>query len=156
MGKRVTLELSDEDRKYLLNISKRSADWRARERAQTLLLLDEGYFMREVAEMVEIDIRTVGLTRMDWLKRGAQCLVDAPRSGAPKKITPEELEKIVEAATNEPLTAKAVLAKHVAAGGKLVHVNTMTKILKKAKFVWKRTRTSLKKKEMSPHSEPPK
>ena len=40
--------------------------------------------MREVLEIIEIDIRTVGLTRMDWLMRGFESLVDAPRSGAPR------------------------------------------------------------------------
>lgn len=156
MGKRVTLTLSDKDRSDLLKIIDRGSDWRERERSQTLILLDNGLSMLEVSEIVQIDIRTVGLTRMDWLKRGFESLVDAPRSGAPKKITTEQLEKIVEAAKDEPLTAKALLAKHIATGGTLVHVNTITKALKKAEFVWKRTRSSLKKNETKTPSEQPK
>jgi transposase len=81
--------------------------------------------------------------------------LDAPRTGAPKKITPEQLEKLLDAAEKEPLTAKALLAKHVDAGGTLVHLNTLTKALKRAQFVWKRTRSSLKKNETKPLSEPP-
>ena len=156
MGKRVTLTLSDKDRSDLLKIIDRGSDWRERERSQTLILLDNGLSMLEVSEIVQIDIRTVGLTRMDWLKRGFESLVDAPRSGAPKKITTEQLEKIVEAAKDEPLTAKALIAKHIATGGTLVHVNTITKALKKAEFVWKRTRSSLKKNETKTPSEQPK
>jgi transposase len=156
VGKRVTLLLSAEDRLHLQNIVHRGADWRERERSNTLILLDDGLSMQEVAEIVEINIRTVGLTRMDWLRRGFESLVDAPRSGAPKKITTEELKKILEAAKQEPLTAKALLAKHIAIGGTLVHVNTITKALKKADFVWKRTRSSLKKNETKTHSEQPK
>lgn len=156
MTKKATLSLLAEDRLRLQNIVDRGTDWRERERSQTLILLDDGLSMREVSETVEIDIRTVGLTRMDWLKRGFESLVDAPRSGAPKKITTEELEKILEAAKQEPLTAKALLAKHIAIGGTLVHVNTITKALKKADFVWKRTRSSLKKNETKTHSEQPK
>jgi transposase len=156
VGKRVTLTLSDKDRSDLLKIIDRGSDWRERERSQTLILLDNGLSMLEVSEIVQIDIRTVGLTRMDWLKRGFESLVDAPRSGAPKKITTEQLEKIVEAAKDEPLTAKALLAKHIATGGTLVHVNTITKALKKAEFVWKRTRSSLKKNETKTPSEQPK
>jgi len=109
--------------------------------------------MREVAEVVEIDIRTVGLTRMDWLKRGFESLVDAPRSGAPKKITPEHLKKLLEAAKEEPLSAKELLVKHLTNGGAEVHVNTITNALKRAEFVWKRTRSSLKKKETKTPSE---
>jgi transposase len=156
VGKRVTLTLSDKDRSNLQNIVDRGSDWRERERSQTLILLDDGLSMLEVSEIVQIDIRTVGLTRMDWLRRGFESLVDAPRSGAPKKITTEQLEKIVEAAKDEPLTAKALLAKHIATGGTSVHVNTITKALKKAQFVWKRTRSSLKKNETKTHSEQPK
>jgi transposase len=156
VGKRVTLNLSAQDRLRLQNIVDRGSDWRERERSRTLILLDDGLSMQEVSEIVEIDIRTVGLTRMDWLKRSFVSLVDAPRTGAPKKITSEQLEKILEAAKDEPLTSKALLAKHIDAGGTPVHVNTITKVLKKAEFVWKRTRSSLKKKETKTHSEPPK
>ncbi len=60
--------------------------------------------------IIEIDIRTVDLTAIDWLKRGFESLVDAPRSGASKKITDKQLEKILEAAKQEPLTAKALFA----------------------------------------------
>jgi transposase len=117
--------------------------------------MDDGLSMREVSEIVQIDIRTVGLTRMYWLKHGYESLVDAPRSGAPKKITTEQLEKILEAAKDAPLTAKALLAMHIDTGGTPVHVNTITKALKSAEFVWKRTRASLKKSEMKTHSELP-
>ena len=154
MPKRATLSLLPEDRLCLQNIVERGADWRKRERSKTLILLDDGLSMREVSEIVDIDIRTVGLTRMDWLQRGFESLVDAPRSGAPKKITDEQLGKILEAAKQEPLTAKALLAKHVALGGTLVHVNTITKALKNAEFVWKRTRSSLKKNETKTPSGP--
>ena len=54
---------------------------------------------------------------------------------------------MIETARSEPLTGKALLAKHVEEGGTLVHLNTLTGALKAAGFVWKRTRHSLKKKE---------
>jgi transposase len=139
----------------LQNIVDRGINWRERERAKTLILFDDGQSIKIIAETVGIDIRTVGLTRMDWLRRGFESLVDAPRTGAPKKITAEQLGKLLDAAEKEPLTAKALLAKHVDAGGTLVHVNTLTKALKRAQFVWKRTRSSLKKNETKPLSEPP-
>jgi transposase len=155
VAKKATLTLLPHERLRLQNIIDRGTNWRERERAKTLILFDDGQSMKVIAETVGIDIRTVGLTRMDWLKRGFESLVDAPRTGAPKKITPEQLEKLLDAAEKEPLTAKALLAKHVDAGGTVVHVNTLTKALKRAQFVWKRTRSSLKKNETKPLSEPP-
>ena len=155
MAKKATLTLLPNVRLRLQDIVNRGTNWRERERAKTLILFDDGQSMKLIAETVGIDIRTVGLTRMDWLKRGFESLVDAPRTGAPKKITPEQLEKLLDAAEKEPLTAKALLANHVDAGGTLVHVNTLTKALKRAQFVWKRTRSSLKKNETKPLSEPP-
>lgn len=155
MAKKAALTLLSQERLRLQNIVDRGTNWRERERAKTLILFDDGQSMKDIAVTVGIDIRTVGLTRMDWLKRGFESLVDAPRTGAPKKITPEQLKKLLDAAEKEPLTAKALLAKHVDAGGTLVHVNTLTKALKRAQFVWKRTRSSLKKNETKPLSEPP-
>lgn len=156
MAKLATLSLSPDDRISLQRIINRGDNWRERQRSQTLVLMDDGLTMREVSEIIGIDIRTVGLTRMDWLARGFASLTDAPRPGAPKKILPDQLENLLKFATEEPLTAKALLDKHVSAGGEVVHVNTITKALKDAGFVWKRTRSSLQKKETKLPSKLPK
>ena len=146
MPLKATLNLQSEDRVRLLNIFKRGNNWRERERSQTLILLDDGLTMREVAANVGIHIRTVGSTRIDWLKRKFDSLRDALRCGAPRRILPDELKKLQEAATKEPLTATTLLAKHIEGGGEPVHVNTVKDAMKRSDFVWKRTRSSLKKK----------
>ena len=146
MPRKVTLSLLPVERLSLIRIIDRGNNWRERQRSNTLILLDDGASMREVANIIGIDIRTVGLTRMDWLARGFDSLVDAPRCGAPRKIKQEQLEKLIAAASEEPLTAKSLLAKHVEGGGEVVHVNTIKGALKNAGYVWKRTRGSLKKK----------
>ena len=146
MPRKVTLNLLPIERLGLLKIIARGDNWRERQRSNTLIHLDDGLSMREVANIIEIDIRTVGLTRMDWLARGFDSLVDAPRCGAPRKIKQGQLEKLIAVASEEPLTAKSLLAKHVEGGGEIVHVNTIKGALKNAGYVWKRTRSSLKKK----------
>lgn len=88
-----------------------------------------------------------GFPRLDWLARHFESLIDRPRTGAPQRISPEQLSKVPDAARSEPLTAKALLAKHVEDSGALVHLNTLKGALTAAGFVWKRTRHSLKKKE---------
>lgn len=147
MGGKVSLQLTSADRSKLRWIVLRAENWRERERAQTLILLDDGLSLAQAASEVGIHVRTAGFTRLDWLTRRFESLVDKPRSGAPQKISPEQLSKVLGAARSEPLTAKALLAKHVENGGTLVHLNTLKDALKAAGFVWKRTRHSLKKKE---------
>ena len=69
----------------------------------------------------------------------------AARSGAPRKLTTPHVERLVEWAKAEPLSASALLARHAAHGGPLVHLNTLVAALKASGLVWKRTRHSLKK-----------
>lgn len=99
----------------------------------------------ETASFVGIHEKTVGATKRDWLARGYESLTDKSRSGAPRKITSEQLDKIVEKATSEPSSAKSLLAYHVESGGMEVHPVTLINSLKSVNFLWKRTRHSLKK-----------
>lgn len=145
MPRVILLMLDLEIRKKLEIITSRSVDWRERERAKTLLHLDDGLPTADVAELMKIHIHTVSRTRRDWFTGGLNSLVDSARSGAPKKITSEQLAKLVEAASAEPLTARELLAKHMDDGGTKVHLSTMTSALRASGMVWKRTRHSLKK-----------
>jgi transposase len=103
--RKATLSLTPENYLCLQNIVDHGADWRERERSKNLILIDDGLSMRKVSEIIDIDIKAVGLTRMDLLKRCFESSVDAPLSGAPKMITDEQLRKILEAGRQEPLTA---------------------------------------------------
>lgn len=156
MGRKVLFRVSQDVRASLEQIFRRDTDWRQRERALTLLLLDQGLSMSEVAMEVGVHVRTVGSTRIEWLKNGFASLPDLARCGAPKKLAPEQVNAIVQSAREEPLSARAVLALHVQRGGEPVHLNTIKATLKRANLVWKRTRHSLKKKETRMPSEPPK
>lgn len=147
MGLRVSLSLSADDRRLLERVVSRGGNWRQRERAQTLILLDDGLTLNDVAAIVKVHVRTVGSTRTAWLTDGVNSLADSARSGAPRKLESEELRRLVVLAGEEPLTAKALLARHTEGGGTLVHVSTLTLALKSAGLVWKRTRHSLKKKK---------
>jgi transposase len=146
MGKSKLLYLSEENRSVLEEIYKRDPNWRIRERAQTLLLLDDKFSRIEVAEHVGINLRTVGTTMNEWLKNGIYSLSDRPRYGAPSKINSEERAFLKKAATEEPLSAKDLLKKHIDNGGKKVHSNTIMNAIKSLGFVFKRTRHSLEKK----------
>jgi transposase len=148
MPRQYLLNLSLECRRALENIIQKGADWRARQRAETLILLDDGLSTADVAQIVGIHARTVGSTRAAWFESGLDSLVDAPRSGARKKLSSEQVDRLVATAQAEPLTARELLAKHLADGGTPVHLNTIRAQVKAAGMVWKRTRLSLKKAEM--------
>jgi transposase len=148
MGRRAAqFSLTRADRLRLEKIVDRGENWRQRQRAQTLVLLDDGMPRAEIAASLGIDVRTVGSTRSAWLDGGMDSLPDLPRPGAPWKVTPQQWDKLVALASSEPLTARSLLAKHLDSGGTPVHLNTIKTRLKGLGFVWKRTRHSLKKKE---------
>ena len=141
------LNISASDFSALSEIVARSPDWRQRQRAQTLLHLDSGMSTIEVAKAVGIHVRTVSTTRRDWFRDGFESLVDAARSGAPKKLKAEQLDVLIELAKAEPLSAPALMAKYRESDDEPIHLNTLKAALKRSGLVWKRTRHSLKKKE---------
>jgi transposase len=138
-----------EERVRLAQMEKRSPNWRVRERSLTILLLSEGMSCQEVADQVGIHPRTVGITRKAWLEEKFESLPDKERTGAPLKLTPEEQARIIEWAQAEPLNSQQLLRRHLEAKGTKVHFNTIVNLLKSVGMTWKRTRHSLKKKEMN-------
>ena len=79
MGKRLDTRLSEEDKWALERVYKKSPDWRARERAKTLLLLGQGLLRREVAQLQDLNVGTVGQTWQRWCQDGIDGLIDKPR-----------------------------------------------------------------------------
>ena len=146
MGKRLDTRLSEEDRLALEQVVKKSPDWRARERAKTLLLLSQPMLSREVAKVQDLNICTVRETWWRWVQEGMACLHDKPRSGAPRKLDETAVERLLQWARETPSTATELLRRHTEAQGELVHVETLTRTLKANGLVWKRTRHCLKKK----------
>lgn len=146
------MALGLEDRTALEEIVARGINWRCRERARTLLLLDTGLSAEAVAAEQKLNVRTILTTRRNWFRDRLASLPDRARSGAPRKITDDDLSKISAAAAAEPLSGRQLLALHVAGGGVPVCLSTLTAALKSAGMVWKRTRHSLKKNAMKPPS----
>ncbi len=73
------LVLQNIDRISLERISGRGINWRARQRAHTLILLDDGLTMAEVAAKIGIHVRTVDSTRTSWILAGMDSLADLER-----------------------------------------------------------------------------
>lgn len=147
MSAKATLALSTDDFAALTEVHRFDDNWRARERAKTLLLLHSGLSASEVAEQTGLHFRTILNTRLNWLSKGMACLVDQPHTGAPRKLTDTQADQLIDWARQEPLSAPQLLAKLVDSGAPEMHPNTIRSMLRKAGLTWKRTRHSLKKKD---------
>ena len=64
------LNMVSEARSALKEIVARGENWRERQRAQTLLHLDDGLTTSDVAQIVGIHAYTVCRTRRDWIADG--------------------------------------------------------------------------------------
>lgn len=139
------LELTEEDRAGLVKIVEKGRDWRMRHRAQTVLYFGDGLRAKTIAERQNLHLDTVYDRRKHWLRQGYASLADKPRSGAPAKLSAAHKERLRAWATQEALTARGLLTKLEEEFDIVMHANTLSATLKKMKFVWKRTRHTLKK-----------
>ena len=143
------LELAQEDKARLGEIVKKGKDWRMRERAQTLLYFADGWRAKAIAAQQALHLDTVYDRRKHWLAQGWASLADKPRCGAPPKVSAAQREQLRLWATQEALTARQLLTKLHEEFDIVMHPNTLAVTLKEMKFVWKRTRHSLKKSVMT-------
>jgi transposase len=139
------LELSEAERIELEKMSNSRCDWRLRDRSRTILLLHDGVAAKEIAKRQELTLEAVYERRYRWLALGLASLPDAQRSGAPSKLSAEQIAQLKDWALAEALTAPMLLARLEERFGVQVHRNTLTAALRRAGLVWKRTRHSLKK-----------
>lgn len=137
--------LSDDDREKLDWIDFRSADWRERQRARTVLLLGTGLTVASVSRMQGIAANTVTEHRTAWFERSFEGLKDLPRSGAPRKLTVGQTKQLGDWAREGAATASELQSRLAAELGVSVSQGVVRSALKLLGFVWKRTRHSLKK-----------
>lgn len=155
MPKQVDVCLSQELRQQLTAMLRKNLAFRTHQRVRVILLLDERLSCAEVAQRVQWDIRTVGRTRSRWAKLGMASLQDMPRCGAPCKLDEAGVQQLVQWAKDEPLSLPQLLQRHLDEGGAQVGLTTLSRVLKGAGLVNKRTRHSLKKSETkAPLSKP--
>ncbi len=101
-------------------------------RARVLLLLDQGWSVRRVQSETNMSPRLIVMWKKRWQDRGLDGLLDQPRSGRPKKVTPEKEAAILAATENSPVPplthwSSRRLARRVG----LSHV-TVTRVWRKA------------------------
>ena len=64
-------------------------------RARVVLRAADGLANKTIAEELDITPQTVSKWRVRFIERGIDGLSDAPRSGAPRTITDEDVERVI-------------------------------------------------------------
>ena len=126
-------------------IVKKGADWRDRDRAETILLLADGHTVETVVESQGLCREAVRIRRRKWLNLGFASLPDRPRCGAPSKLTAEHRQPLGRWVEEEALSSRDLLTRLQRDYGIVISSSTLRTALKRLGYVWKRTRYSVKK-----------
>jgi putative transposase len=107
-----SVDLTDEERRELEGLARRhKTGQQLAERARIVLLAADGLNNCEIARQLTLEPDTVRLWRQRWVSVSgvaladldvADRLADAPRSGTPARITPEQVARIVALACEAP------------------------------------------------------
>lgn len=97
------LRLSDTERSELRGWARRRKTAQAHAlRARIVLLAGDGWSNEEVADELSVTRQTVGRWRRRFLEARLDGLLDAPRPGAPRKITDEDVERVIALTLESP------------------------------------------------------
>lgn len=116
---------------------------RVRVRAHALILSNNGYAIKDIADICDMTRQTVSSLTDRWSEKGIAGLYDAPRSGRHCILSPEDEEFVHELTDQHPRSLNIIIATLEDQRGKKVSRSTVRRVIKKKK-VWKRIRKSLK------------
>ena len=96
MPRRVDVTLSESEREVLERWARRPKSAQALAlRCRIVLAAADGQKSKDIAERLGCTTQTVGRWRGRYAKRGIDGLHDEPRPGQPRKITDEEVERVI-------------------------------------------------------------
>jgi transposase len=136
--------LTESQRHTLAEIMHHEAIPRARVRAHGILLSAQGMKIKEIAKIYQVDRDTVATWITQWEQHGVASLYDKPRSGRPRKLTPEEQDLARQYIKEEPRCLKQVIERLHQKTAKRLSISSLKRLAKKARLRWKRVRKSLK------------
>ena len=94
--------LSSEESEALVQLYRRTKEADVRSRCDMILLSNEGLSPLQIARRVRFSRDTVSRFIKRYNKEGIVSLFDRPRSGRPRRITPEYLAQLLEAVDQAP------------------------------------------------------
>lgn len=96
------IDLTQEDREVLERWARRRKTSQVlAQRARIVLAAAEGTTSSEIARMLAVSRGTVGRWRTRFVEGGVDSLLDEPRSGAPRSISDEHVERVVRMTLEE-------------------------------------------------------
>jgi transposase len=137
--------LTDDQRELLEQTMKEDTSFRARARAHSLLLSDQGTPIKDIVKTYQVDRDPVSSWITQWEHHGAQSLHDKPRSGRPSQLTPDEQALAQQYIKEEPRALKGVVERVATQTEKRLSISSLKRLAKKARLRWKRVRKSLKR-----------
>jgi len=139
--------LSEFSRETLMEMHKKHPKSRARMRALIILLSAEKYTIEKIAEIYHIQRDTVSICLARWETKGLVGLLDKPKSGRPRLLTPREEERALEFIREDQRNSKKAQSLLQGETGKEISEWTFKRTLKRSGLRWKRMRHSLKNKQ---------
>lgn len=96
------LELSKKEKKEVASFIRKTQKAREYKRAKAVLMVDEGYKMREAARILGVHYNMVGNCIARYREKGINSLVDASRSGRPPMVKPKHIKHLKEVIKKSP------------------------------------------------------
>jgi len=118
---------------------------RLRQRSHIILMSNNGMNIKTISTATGLDRDTISMLMDRWESTGIIGLYDGERSGRPRIFDADNEAKIIEKIENEPRILKQVTAEINAETDKNASPDTVKRILKKHKKVWKRMKKTLAK-----------
>jgi len=107
---------------------------RVRNRALVIILYHKCFQMKDIADICGISRQAASRTINKWEKFGIRGLYDAPRSGRPHALTPEDEEFVHKIVEEEPRSTKKIRINIEDQRGKTVSSSTVRRVIKKSAF----------------------
>ena len=140
------IALSEEERITLGELFKNHWNARQRTRAHALLLSERRCKINDIANIYLVDKDTVSSWFDPWERLGIVGLQDDPRPGRPQKLGAEGQVRVRHLFEAHARSLKTLVGEILKETGKQVSTDTIKRIGRKGKRLWKRARISLRAK----------
>ena len=138
--------LTEAAKMTLKELHKNHPKHRTRVRGHMLLLSDDGFQIDEIARIHQIGRDAIRQAYDRWEQKGVVGLFDEEKPGRPRSLTEKEAARGEELLKADPRSLKTAQSLLEEESGKNVSRATFKRAMKRARFVWKRMRKSLRNK----------
>lgn len=125
--------LSEEQAAFLEIAVATNSSSRVRNRAQAIIWSSNGRSISEIADLLRVTRLTVSKWLDRWKTGGVSSLEDAPRSGAPTKLNPQQQEQALALLDKHPHSPKIVLQQIHQETGQKISADTLARMARAAK-----------------------